>query len=93
MQYGPWESCPTVTKRFPGLAGRPLLDRLRATYVLEEDKTVSFYLSEETKTWRFVRHKLNNRGYGHTRRMYQDFRRKRFILVGRKLVSFSLMPY
>ena len=80
QHYGPWQPCATVTKRFPGLSGSPLLDRLRDTYVVDEDRTVTFYIDESSKRWRFKRHKLNNRGYGHTRRMYQDFR---LILVGR----------
>ena len=66
----PWEACSTITERFPALSGRPLLDTLRNTYVLVEDKNVSFWNGEH---WRFIRHKVNNRGYGHTRRKYQDF--------------------
>ena len=46
------------------------MDTLRNTYVLVEDKNVSFWNGER---WRFIRHKVNNRGYGHTRRKYQDF--------------------
>ena len=70
VYQSPWVACKTISERFPALSGRPLLDTLRSTYVLVEDKVVSFYNEDR---WRFVRHKLNNRGYGHTRRMYQDF--------------------
>ena len=80
QHHGPWQRFPTVTKRFLGVSGRPLLDRLRDTYVEDEDRTVTFYIDEPSKRWRFKRHKLNKRGYGHTRRMYQDIR---LILVGR----------
>ena len=49
------------------------MDTLRHTYVLVEDKNVSFWNGETGERWRFIRQKVNNRGYGHTRRKYQDF--------------------